>query len=411
MKTVTRTTILIFLASWSTAIVRAGTLRSTSFVEPGAQQQEKQQPSSRPRNNLRSRRRNQDNVSSSSSNNNSFTCMLPEFLGRCTAPDPTNSVDECSDIGELCVDGNPGEYCCLDLCGRKYCTAKGYHPENAPLTQASMMYDDDDDNTVVDVMQMVLTTSPATVAASTETASTDATTETSTIPSEEDESQAIAAASTEMSSTDATRVTSAIPPEEDDNVNDFAQPHLPDNTTDVIDITMSAINGTSALLLTEGSNEPLPVDEFDDQTFLPDNTTDVIGDTMSAINGTSSLLLTEGSIDPSPVPTYDGNSDISQEEEEDDDDDDHFVLSLFDDGFVFPDEPTNLVPVGVDKESRNSVINLEEQGGFNLTMPTETTEFVSMEVPQSQIVLQDGEGHIVGDGEVNDEDDQTGELV
>lgn len=32
-------------------------------------------------------------------------------------------MDECPTVGEPCLDGNPGEYCCLDSC-RKYCTAK-----------------------------------------------------------------------------------------------------------------------------------------------------------------------------------------------------------------------------------------------------------------------------------------------
>lgn len=43
---------------------------------------------------------------------------------QCTAPDPLNPVDECELIGEPCPDGNEGEFCCLDGCPRKYCTAK-----------------------------------------------------------------------------------------------------------------------------------------------------------------------------------------------------------------------------------------------------------------------------------------------
>ena len=54
-----------------------------------------------------------------------FTCVTPEIFGLCTAPDPDNSEDECSDIGKPCLNGVEGEYCCLDFCQRKYCTAKG----------------------------------------------------------------------------------------------------------------------------------------------------------------------------------------------------------------------------------------------------------------------------------------------
>ena len=32
--------------------------------------------------------------------------------------------DECSTVGELCENGNPGEFCCRDGCPRNYCTAK-----------------------------------------------------------------------------------------------------------------------------------------------------------------------------------------------------------------------------------------------------------------------------------------------
>ena len=44
---------------------------------------------------------------------------------QCTAPDPNNFDDECPRVGQVCSNGNPGEYCCRDLCPRNYCTAKG----------------------------------------------------------------------------------------------------------------------------------------------------------------------------------------------------------------------------------------------------------------------------------------------
>jgi len=54
---------------------------------------------------------------------NAFECPIVEL---CTAPDSNNSTDECSDDeGEPCTNGNAGEHCCVDFCGRKYCTAKG----------------------------------------------------------------------------------------------------------------------------------------------------------------------------------------------------------------------------------------------------------------------------------------------
>mmetsp|Transcript_29967 Transcript_29967/g.63075 ORF Transcript_29967/g.63075 Transcript_29967/m.63075 type:complete len:237 (+) Transcript_29967:163-873(+) len=52
-----------------------------------------------------------------------FICPSADFVG-CTAPDPNNPVNECDVIGEPCVGGNPGEFCCEDGCPRNYCTAK-----------------------------------------------------------------------------------------------------------------------------------------------------------------------------------------------------------------------------------------------------------------------------------------------
>jgi len=52
-----------------------------------------------------------------------FNCQLAADVG-CTAVDPANPIDECDVIGEPCVDGNEGEFCCLDNCPRNYCTAK-----------------------------------------------------------------------------------------------------------------------------------------------------------------------------------------------------------------------------------------------------------------------------------------------
>ena len=47
-------------------------------------------------------------------------CPSPDF---CTAPDPSNPVDECPTVGKPC--GSSGEFCCRDSCQRNYCTAKG----------------------------------------------------------------------------------------------------------------------------------------------------------------------------------------------------------------------------------------------------------------------------------------------
>ena len=52
-----------------------------------------------------------------------FNCPPASFVG-CTAPDPTDFQDECPTIGQPCVNGNPGEFCCRDACPRNYCTAK-----------------------------------------------------------------------------------------------------------------------------------------------------------------------------------------------------------------------------------------------------------------------------------------------
>ena len=56
-----------------------------------------------------------------------FNCPSATAVG-CTASDPTQFADECSVIGAPCLNGNPGEYCCIDLCPRKYCTAKEASP-------------------------------------------------------------------------------------------------------------------------------------------------------------------------------------------------------------------------------------------------------------------------------------------
>jgi hypothetical protein len=52
-----------------------------------------------------------------------FICPDASFVG-CTAVDPTNPEDECTTVGEPCLNGQDGEYCCLDGCPRNYCTAK-----------------------------------------------------------------------------------------------------------------------------------------------------------------------------------------------------------------------------------------------------------------------------------------------
>jgi len=52
-----------------------------------------------------------------------FNCPAAVDVG-CTAVDPSNPIDECDIIGEPCVDGNEGEFCCIDTCPRNYCTAK-----------------------------------------------------------------------------------------------------------------------------------------------------------------------------------------------------------------------------------------------------------------------------------------------
>ncbi|ACI64676.1 predicted protein [Thalassiosira pseudonana CCMP1335] len=61
-----------------------------------------------------------------------FGCPDAVFVG-CTAPDPSNFADECSNVGEACTNGNPGEFCCRDACPRNYCTAKGTMKKLEPL--------------------------------------------------------------------------------------------------------------------------------------------------------------------------------------------------------------------------------------------------------------------------------------
>mmetsp|Transcript_8914 Transcript_8914/g.18983 ORF Transcript_8914/g.18983 Transcript_8914/m.18983 type:complete len:322 (+) Transcript_8914:219-1184(+) len=60
-----------------------------------------------------------------------FICPSADFVG-CTAPDPNNPLNECDPVGEPCVGGNPGEFCCQDGCPRNYCTAKPGLPPVSP---------------------------------------------------------------------------------------------------------------------------------------------------------------------------------------------------------------------------------------------------------------------------------------
>ena len=55
-------------------------------------------------------------------------CPSGDLVG-CTSPDPLKPIDECSTVGEECLNANEGEFCCLDGCTRKYCTAKGVIPD------------------------------------------------------------------------------------------------------------------------------------------------------------------------------------------------------------------------------------------------------------------------------------------
>ncbi|EJK75883.1 hypothetical protein THAOC_02386 [Thalassiosira oceanica] len=60
-----------------------------------------------------------------------FICQQPDFVG-CTAVDPGNPVDECSEEGEPCDNGNAGEfqeYCCLDACPRLCLTEPPTSPD------------------------------------------------------------------------------------------------------------------------------------------------------------------------------------------------------------------------------------------------------------------------------------------
>ena len=65
-------------------------------------------------------------------------------MGMCTSPDPNNPIDECTvDIGEPCLNRESyvGEHCCLDDCGRKYCTIKGWRgpvPVPVPTTPSGV---------------------------------------------------------------------------------------------------------------------------------------------------------------------------------------------------------------------------------------------------------------------------------
>jgi len=61
-----------------------------------------------------------------------FECIPPDVLRLCTAVNLLDWDHECTeDEGEPCANGImdengvPIEHCCVDFCGRKYCTAKG----------------------------------------------------------------------------------------------------------------------------------------------------------------------------------------------------------------------------------------------------------------------------------------------
>ena len=61
-------------------------------------------------------------------------------MGMCTSPDPNNVIDECTvNVGEPCLNSESyvGEHCCLDDCGRKYCTVKGWRGPVPVLTTPS----------------------------------------------------------------------------------------------------------------------------------------------------------------------------------------------------------------------------------------------------------------------------------
>ena len=86
-------------------------------------------------------------------------------MGQCTAPDPNIVIDECSNLGEPCLDGYEGEYCCLDLCGRKYCTAKGGSRWGPAPVQETIVYNDvaiDFDSTTMATETDAPTNSPTT---------------------------------------------------------------------------------------------------------------------------------------------------------------------------------------------------------------------------------------------------------
>ena len=67
----------------------------------------------------------------SNSSHPNCSCEKQASFVMCTAPDPTDFQDECPVVGEPCPDGTQGEFCCLDACPRKYCTAK-----QAPMSLA-----------------------------------------------------------------------------------------------------------------------------------------------------------------------------------------------------------------------------------------------------------------------------------
>jgi len=55
------------------------------------------------------------------------TKQQAEFVG-CVAADPLTFEDECPTVGQPCINGNPGEFCCRDACPHNYCTSKQAPP-------------------------------------------------------------------------------------------------------------------------------------------------------------------------------------------------------------------------------------------------------------------------------------------
>ncbi len=76
-----------------------------------------------------------NNASSASFSTNTVNIIQATFVG-CTAVDPSNPEDECTNVGEPCPNGIDGEYCCVDACPRNYCTAK-----QAPMMTTAQVSD------------------------------------------------------------------------------------------------------------------------------------------------------------------------------------------------------------------------------------------------------------------------------